>query len=160
MVIVRKKVAGLTTETLERFVLRARRAIGLRSSVNVLVTSSNELRAMNRSFRGKDKPTDVLSFPSSTSGQPSGLAGDVAISADIASKNAARFGHSAAVEVKILTLHGLLHLAGFDHEKDNGEMERKENELRLQLRLEPGLIERTKSQGTARKNSQPARRTA
>lgn len=71
------------------------------------------------------------------------MVGDVAISADIARDNAKRLGHSLADEVKILVLHGILHLAGFDHEHDHGEMARKENQLRGQLNLEHGLIERT-----------------
>jgi probable rRNA maturation factor len=66
----------------------------------------------------------------------------VAISADIARENARRLGHSVADEVKILVLHGILHLAGFDHEHDHGEMARKESRLRRQLKLEAGLIER------------------
>jgi probable rRNA maturation factor len=66
----------------------------------------------------------------------------VAISADIARANARRLGHSVGDEVKILVLHGILHLAGFDHEHDNGQMARKESQLRRQLKLEPGLIER------------------
>ena len=71
------------------------------------------------------------------------MAGDVAISAEIAGENARRLGHSVADEVKILALHGILHLAGFDHEQDHGEMARKEIQLRRRLRLEVGLIERT-----------------
>jgi probable rRNA maturation factor len=112
--------------------------------VNVLVTSSSELRALNRRFRATDKPTDVLSFPSPPEerGKPGRIAGEVAISADIARDNARRLDHSVADEVKILVLHGILHLAGFDHEHDNGEMARKENGLRRQLKLETGLIER------------------
>jgi probable rRNA maturation factor len=73
------------------------------------------------------------------------VAGDVAISADVARENAARLGHSVADEVKILALHGILHLAGFDHERDHGEMARKESRLRRQLKLEPGLIERAQA---------------
>jgi probable rRNA maturation factor len=73
-------------------------------------------------------------------------AGEVAISADIARENARRMGHTAANEVKILALHGILHLAGYDHERDAGEMARKEKQLRQQLRLEAGLIERVKSE--------------
>ena len=132
---------------LERFVLRARRGAGLKNRVNVLVTNSAEVRALNRRFLGKNKTTDVLSFPSPQSGQPNAekLAGDIAISGDIAAKNAARLGHSAAEEIKILTLHGILHLAGLDHERDNGEMARKEVQLRQKLRLPVGLIERTES---------------
>jgi probable rRNA maturation factor len=149
VVIFRKRIAGLSPSTLERFVLRARKAIRLRNIVNVLVTNSHELRSLNRRFLGADKPTDVLSFPAPL-GSPRGakrLAGDVAISVDIARENAERLGHSVADEVKILALHGILHLAGFDHEDDNGEMARAETRLRQQLKLEIGLIERMAAVG-------------
>jgi len=71
------------------------------------------------------------------------LAGDIAISAEMAARNAAPLRHSTADEVKILILHGMLHLAGFDHERDNGEMARRETKLRRELRLPAALIERT-----------------
>jgi probable rRNA maturation factor len=106
------------------------------------VTSSRELRRLNRSFRRKDNPTDVLSFPAN-SDLSAGLAGDVAISAEIATENAQKLGHSAAEEIKILALHGVLHLAGYDHERDHGEMARKELRLRKSLGLPVGLIERS-----------------
>ena len=149
MVILQKKVVGLSEAALARFVTRARRGAGLRGTVNVLVTSSIAVRALNRRFRRKDKATDVLSFPAESprkaqQTRPS-LAGDVAISADIAAKNAARLGHSPSVEIKVLTLHGILHLAGFDHERDNGEMARKEARLRAELGLPAALIERTQA---------------
>src|ERR1700731_4886355 len=104
VIIFRKKIAGLSPPTLERFVLRARKAIRLRDIVNVLVTSSRELRSLNRRFRKIDKPTDVLSFPAprAVQRQTRRVAGDVAISADIARENAIRMGHSVADEVKIL----------------------------------------------------------
>ena len=116
--------------------------------VNVLVTNSSELRALNRRFRRADKATDVLSFRAQEveRGKVGLLAGDVAISADIARENAERLGHSVGDEVKILSLHGILHLAGFDHERDNGEMARKESRLRRQLKLETALIERAQPQ--------------
>jgi probable rRNA maturation factor len=119
--------------------------VRLPGTVNVLVTNSRELRALNLRFRGKDKSTDVLSFPAPLLGHASAkkVAGDLAISADIARENATRLGHSVAVEMKILVLHGILHLAGFDHEQDNGEMAREESRLRQQLKLPAGLIERT-----------------
>jgi probable rRNA maturation factor len=170
LVIFRKGIAGLSAATLERFVLRARRVVRLRETVNVLVTNSSELRALNRRFRGADKATDVLSFPSSQveRGKARRVAGDVAISADIARENAARLSHSVANEVKILALHGILHLAGFDHERDDGEMASKENRLRRQLKLEAGLIERAQpragkvSTGAKRHDRAPGvrRRTA
>jgi probable rRNA maturation factor len=146
VVILRKRIAGLNSATLERFVLRARRVVGLRDTVNVLVTSSAELRSLNHRFRGADKATDVLSFPApQVSRQAKRVSGEVAISADIARDNAERLGHSMTAEVKILVLHGILHLAGFDHERDNGEMARKESRLRRQLKLEGSLIERTQA---------------
>lgn len=141
MVILRKPVAALSQAALVKFTTRASRAVHLRGTVNILVTSSRELQALNRRFRRQNKPTDVLSFPAMRTAMPS-LAGDVAISAEIAAQNARQLGHTAAQEVKILTLHGLLHLAGYDHEKDDGEMARKERRLRKSLGLPVGLIER------------------
>ncbi len=155
MVIFRKKIVGLSSASFETFLLRARRMLHFRGKVNVLVTSSTELRSLNRQFRGNDKATDVLSFPSSSILPfPAAYAGDIAISADIARQNAAQLGHPVASEVKILALHALLHMAGFDHERDNGQMARKERQLRLRLRLEPGLIER----GAALRSKAAARR--
>lgn len=143
MVILRKRVAGLSGPALARFATRAARAVRLRGSANVLVTTSNALRALNRRFRGKDRPTDVLSFPP-VSGLSEDFAGDIAISAGIAAQNARRLGHTAAQEIKILVLHGLLHLAGYDHERDRGEMKRKEERLRRALGLPAGLIARSR----------------
>lgn len=146
MVILQKKVAGLNADSLDRFVLRARKAVGVRGQVNLLVTSSAAVRSLNLQFRGLNKATDVLSFPfapsTSDSRKRPKLAGEIAISADIALQNSARLGHLPAQEVKILALHGILHLAGFDHERDNGEMARKEATLRRALRLPAALIER------------------
>jgi probable rRNA maturation factor len=127
---------------LAKFVARAGRASRLKGAVNVLVTSSSELRALNRRFRAKDQPTDVLSFPPGPC-FVNGLAGDIAISADIAKRNARRLGHTAAQEIKILVLHGVLHLVGYDHEHDDGTMAGKEMKLRRLLKLPLGLIERT-----------------
>jgi probable rRNA maturation factor len=142
LVIFRKPVAQLSEATLARFVTRACRAAKLRGMVNVMVTSNRELRSLNRRFRGKDKPTDVLSFPPLTDFGGK-LAGDIAISAEIAGKNAKALGHSPAEEIKILALHGVLHLAGYDHERDGGEMARTEQKLRCSLGLPVGLIERS-----------------
>ena len=160
--ILEKKIAGLNEGALVRFVLRARKAVGLRGQVNVLVTNSAAVRSLNQRFRGQNKTTDVLSFPaaSSTSQSRKGekLAGEVAISADIALKNAFRLGHPAAQEVKILVLHGILHLAGLDHERDNGEMARKEAELRRALGLPAALIERVMPERGKSERGSPARR--
>jgi len=156
-----KKVAGLSAHTLERFVLRARRAVGMTGTVNVLVTTSAAVRSLNRQFRSQNTATDVLSFPS-TAAEPKSrkrpkLAGDVAVSADIALENAVRLGHPAGQEIKILALHGILHLAGFDHERDNGEMARTEARLRRTLRLPAGLIERVHHEPRRPARSQPTR---
>lgn len=145
MIILEKKVAGLSAKSLEHFTLRARRAVGLSGRVNILLTSNEVMRALNFRFREKNKTTDVLSFPSEA--QFNGrdkrrFAGEIAISADIARANAAGLGHPAALEVKVLALHGILHLAGFDHERDNGEMARKEASLRRKLGLPSSLTER------------------
>jgi probable rRNA maturation factor len=141
LVILRKKVAGLSQSALSRFVALAKRALRLRGELTVLVTSNEELRRLNRRFRGKNRPTDVLSFPA-PSGPRDGPKGDVAISAEIARANAKMLGHSTSDELKILVLHGVLHLAGYDHERDHGEMARKELRLRKSLGLPLGLIER------------------
>jgi probable rRNA maturation factor len=142
LVILEKEVAALSAAALERFVRRARRAAGLQGSVNVLVTTGRAVRALNQRFRGKHKDTDVLSFPAPQHGRKGAFAGDIAISAEIAARNAERLGHSTAQEIKILVLHGILHLAGYDHERDNGRMARKEAKLRQVLRLPGSLIER------------------
>ena len=141
MVILNQPVAGATESSLARFLSRAKRAVGLRGAVTVLITTSRELRALNRNFRHEDAATDVLSFPSDMIA-PRHFAGDIAISADIAERNARRLGHPLADEVKILALHGLLHLAGYDHDSDHGEMARWEALLRKKLGLPVALIER------------------
>ena len=145
MIILHKKVAGLNEPSLSRFVLRARRSAGLRGAVNVLVTTSSAMRSLNLQFRGKNKATDVLSFPAASIAAKGkkAFAGEIAISAEIAAQSAARLGHSVALEIKILVLHGILHLAGFDHERDNGEMARKEAKCRRALRLPVSLTERS-----------------
>lgn len=140
--------------SLERFALRARRAAGLRGELAVLLAPSAEIQQLNRDFRGKNKPTDVLSFPS----EAPGLAGDIAISLEIAEENGTHFGHGTLTELQILMLHGMLHLAGYDHEADKGEMAELEASLRAKLGLEHGLIERANS--TARKTSSPKKRSA
>lgn len=141
MVILQKRVAGLKETTLARFVLRARQLSRLKGTVDVLVTSNAEMRSLNRRFRGKDSPTDVLSFPAALAARQS-FAGEIAISAEVARQNARELGHAAATEIKILALHGILHLRGYDHERDNGRMAKREAQLRARLRLPVGLIER------------------
>jgi probable rRNA maturation factor len=133
--------AGIRPRALALFATRARQAVGLRGEINVRVTSSKEMRKLNLRFRQKNKATDVLSFPSDLRE----VSGDIAVSADIAAVNAAQLGHSSEAELKILILHGLLHLAGYNHETDDGEMQRREAELRRRFKLPVGLIERTQA---------------
>jgi probable rRNA maturation factor len=157
LVIVEKKVAGLSAESLQRFVLRARRAAGVRGRVNVLITDGPAMRSLNLQFRSKNKATDVLSFPAASSTRsPTTLAGELAICAEIAALNAVRLGHSPAAEVKVLVLHGILHLAGYDHERDNGAMARKEAKLRRALNLPVALIERSHLRSKPRRTARRA----
>jgi probable rRNA maturation factor len=152
LVTFQKCVAGLTELALSRFTASARRAAGLKGTVDVLVTTNKEMKSLNRRFRGKDRATDVLSFTPPPDSLRKKLAGEIAISSEIAEQNARVLGHTAAQEVKILVLHGILHLRGYDHERDNGQMARRERQLRAQLHLPDGLIERAsgKRGGTVR----------
>jgi len=122
------------------FAGKAQRAVGLAGEVTIFITTSRELHRMNRQYRNVDRPTDILSFELPS--KQARMAGDLAISAEIAAANAAELGHSTETELKILILHGLLHLAGYDHESDSGEMQAREAELRQRLKLPVGLIER------------------
>jgi probable rRNA maturation factor len=100
--------------------------------VTCLIAADEDLSALNRKFRGKNYATDVLSFPPE----------DIAISFDRAAAQAAELGHSVEDELRILMLHGVLHLAGMDHENDSGTMKRAEARWRKRLGLPSGLIER------------------
>jgi probable rRNA maturation factor len=133
--------------TLTRYLREAQAAVGLRGEVSVLLTTDEGIRGLNRRFRGKNKATDVLSFPMEDSGH--GLAGDLAISVETAARQAAEQGHRLSVELRVLMLHGLLHLAGLDHETDDGAMARKERRLRARLGLPLGLIERVEQKHTS-----------
>lgn len=138
----------LEASALRRFGAQALKVIGLEGDVAILVTNNRRMRELNRWYRHKNQATDVLSFP----GVPkSGHAGDVAISAEIAARNARELGHSVATEVKVLILHGMLHLGGYDHESDRGEMEGLEDHLRSRLGLPNALISRSLRGGTAKK---------
>jgi probable rRNA maturation factor len=129
----------------------AQRTVGLRGWVDVLLADDRTLRRLNRDFRGKDKATDVLSFPAAA-GVRAELAGDLAISLETAARQAKEHGHSLRDEVRVLLLHGLLHLSGMDHEVDRGEMAAKEAELRTRLRLRSGLIARAEGVLPARRD--------
>lgn len=139
-IILKRRVRGANEQALERFSSRACKAVGLRGWITVLITGDREIAALNARFRRKKQPTDVLSFRPPVFRE--GFAGDIAISADIAADNARAFGHSTAEEIRILILHGLLHLAGYDHESDRGEMAQKEQQLRRLFGLPMSLTER------------------
>lgn len=138
MIVERRKTKELNRLALARFAGRAQRAAGVQGEVAILLTGDAEMRRLNREFRGKDYPTDVLSFPA----PPPSSGGDIAISVARARAQAAEMGHDLPTEIKVLILHGMLHLAGYDHERDRGRMLRRERRLRAELHLAAGLIER------------------
>jgi probable rRNA maturation factor len=108
-----------------------------------LITNDNQLRSLNRQFLGHDYPTDVLSFPSIVNGE----LGELAISAERAEAQAEHFGHSRLAEIRLLMLHGLLHLTGLDHERDQGKMARAEQKWRAEFGLPDTLIARAAGNG-------------
>lgn len=112
-----------------------------RGEVSVAFVTRARIRALNRTYRGKDAPTDVLSFP----GDMPGFLGDIVIAADVARRQGRERGHDFGTEARILALHGLLHLLGYDHETDDGAMARAESRLRRRGGLREGLIERVKT---------------
>ncbi len=143
---------ALPRRELSGFLREVREAIPLAGEVTALLTSDAAIQDLNRQFRRKNKPTDVLSFPAESLGEEDAYAGDLAVSLDTAARQAEACGHS-------LLLDGLLHLAGFDHEQDTGQMARKERLLRKRFELPLGLIQRTtepaakKAAGKATKQS-------
>src|SRR5262245_52231619 len=129
----RQRKTRIDTKAWETFAARAAKAIGQKdSSATIAFVSDKTIRQLNRQFRGVDKATDVLSFPAGDEADGSNL-GDIAISVDTATTQAKENGLTFDEEVAQLILHGLLHLSGYDHETDNGEMNRLE--LRLRRRL-------------------------
>jgi probable rRNA maturation factor len=121
-----------------------------RGVVTIAIVPDTRVRQLNRDFRGTDAPTDVLSFPASAPsarrrGTPDqrGVLGDIVIAAGVARRQAGAAGHSLGTEYRVLALHGLLHLLGYDHERDDGRMARLEQQLRRKGGLREGLIERS-----------------
>jgi probable rRNA maturation factor len=156
------RVAGLSSW------LRRVAPAGARGRVGIALVSDRRIRALNRTYRGKDRPTDVLSFPGdplpSTRRTPrtqrsildpsfasivpfvsDRFLGDIVIARGVARRQAREARHSELTELRVLALHGLLHLLGYDHERDSGEMRRAERRLRRKGGLSEGLIERTGS---------------
>jgi probable rRNA maturation factor len=142
---------SVSTVPLARFCEQVRRALRFpNESVTIRLVSDPVIARLNRDFRGKGGPTDVLSFPAkrrlarsprarkpSTPSRevPDDYIGDIAISPETARRNARRGSRTLAAELRILILHGMIHLAGYDHENDQGQMDRFERRLRRRLRL-------------------------
>lgn len=144
-----QRAIRLDLSSLGRFLCRVNREVGLSGeSVFVRFVTDREMARLNRKFRKKAKTTDVLSFPSTERSRPVGFharagslrgefLGDIAIAPNVARHNAKSFNRSLSEEICILMLHGVLHLLGYDHESDRGEMEREEARLRRRLGLNP-----------------------
>jgi len=134
---------------LERWLPRAAPA-GARGLVGIAIVSDRAMRAFNRRYRDADYATDVLSFPADRPGAGRAPArgaapiwlGDIVIARGVTARQARDYGHSPAVELRILALHGLLHLLGYDHEADRGQMKRVEERLRRRAGLPVGLTAR------------------
>jgi len=127
---------ALPAAEIRRLLAAAGRALGAPAGeITVLLTRDAEMRRLNRSYRGKDRPTDVLSFPDGTSEEPRSAPriGDIVISIPAAGRNARAAGHALGREVAHLLLHGFLHLLGYDHEVDGGDMRGLEIVLRSKL---------------------------
>jgi len=145
----------ISAPALAQFLARAQIAARLHGEVSVLLTTDHAIRRLNRQYRGKNKPTDVLSFPADPFQNQERIAGDIAISVETARRQSAAQRHSLTSELKILILHGLLHLAGYDHESDSGLMAKRERQLRAKFRLPLGLIERALTERSIRPRGCP-----
>jgi probable rRNA maturation factor len=153
MILNRQRSVRVARRPLETFLARVREELGLsEADVTVCLVSDAEIARMNEAYRKKKGPTDVLSFAEVERRAPVGLRrarkwsspgdarrgqflGDVAISPATARRNARQLGRTLGGELQILILHGVLHLLGYDHETDSGEMDRVEHRLRQRLGL-------------------------
>lgn len=136
MIVNRQRRVPIAVRPLQQFQERARRELGFApESVTIQLISDATMAQLNETFRKKHGSTDVLSFPANDARPAPGAeyVGDIAISPETARRNARRFSRSLPLEMRILILHGMIHLAGFDHETDHGEMDRFERRLRKRL---------------------------
>jgi probable rRNA maturation factor len=136
MIVNRQRRVPVALHPLQLFYERVRRELGFApESVAIQLISDASMAHLNETYRKKHGPTDVLSFPANGARPAQGAEyiGDIAISPETARRNARRFSRSFPVEMRILILHGMIHLAGFDHESDHGEMDRLERRLRKRL---------------------------
>jgi probable rRNA maturation factor len=148
MILNRQRAVRLARRPLELFLRRVKNELGLKEAgLTVCLVSDAEIARMNETFRKKKGPTDVLSFPmvarrravrlgrSSRTVKAGEYLGDIAISPATAQRYAKKNGRKLSSELQVLILHGVLHLLGYDHETDRGEMERMERKLRKRLGL-------------------------
>jgi probable rRNA maturation factor len=136
MIVNRQRRVNVPVKPLEDFFERVRRELRFpQGAVTVQLISDIAMARLNQTFRHKRGPTDVLSFPANGArpNQSAPYIGDIAISPQTARRNARRFSRTLPAEMRVLILHGMLHLAGFDHETDHGEMDRLERRLRRRL---------------------------
>lgn len=166
MILNRQRSVSVSIPALERFLSRVRRKLRIPSdTLAICLISPEEMARLNGAFRGKKRATDVLSFPTNarsssqqrkrnpdrrapsakrvvsftsfaSSASSASYLGDIAIAPAVARRNARRFGRTVDDELRILILHGMLHLMGYDHETDTGQMDRRERRLRAELGLE------------------------
>ena len=147
MILTRQRAVRAARRPLAVFLRQVKHELGLdEASVTVCLVSDKEIARMNEEFRKKKGPTDVLSFPAvtrrsarlrrtSTTMKPGECLGDIAISPATARRYAKKNGRKLSSELRVLILHGVLHLLGYDHETDRGEMDRVERKLRRRLGL-------------------------
>jgi len=148
MILNRQRTARLARRPLELFLRRVWDELGIEDAeVTICLVSDAEIARMNEAFRRKKGPTDVLSFPAAKKRKPLRITrgrrgsmqneylGDIAISPATAQRNAKAYGRRPGNEIRILMLHGVLHLLGYDHETDRGAMNRLEQKLRRRLGL-------------------------
>ena len=137
----KQKKIRLALQPLENFSVKAMRQLKLKSdSTAIALVADSEIARLNKTYRKKNKPTDVLSFPAQNSSRrpnKNKFLGDIAIAPAVARRYAKKNGRSLQTEICILILHGILHLLGYDHETDRGQMNRIEHQLRRKLGLEP-----------------------
>jgi probable rRNA maturation factor len=140
MIYNKQSVIRLALAPLDKFVVKTLREFKVNSrSIAIAFVTDAEIARLNKTYRKKNKPTDVLSFPTQPSEKRPNrnkFLGDIAIAPAVARRYAKKNGRTLQTEICVLILHGLLHLLGYDHETDRGQMDRIENRLRLKLGLE------------------------
>lgn len=155
LIVNRQRKHRIRVEEIRSLLERAARSMKVSGEVALVFAGDALLQKLNRDYRFKDKPTDVLSFESQ--GEDMGL-GDVFISIETARRNARRFSRTLDRELEILALHGFIHVLGYDHETDNGEMEALERRLRTRLLTRQGAS--TRPAGTGARAKTASRRIA